>query len=248
MKNKDLKLSLIFTLIALVAGAITAMYQYQVYDEATRVAIITQLGSVNALLIVSAVQAGVMTFVASFLGLKLARKINLQLNFKFNKISFITALIIGFVTSFIISGADKFIFAKYLSQNLQQTYNFNMTYFISSILYGGIIEELLLRLFVMSLIVFILKKLLKLSNDSIPSWMYVAAVVVSSLLFAAGHLPAASQMFGLSVPMVIRILVLNAVGGLGFGYLYWKHGLSYSMLAHLMTHVFNQLILFPLFF
>lgn len=135
MKNKDLKLSLIFTLIALVAGAITALYQYQVYDEATKAAIISQLGSVNALLIVSAVQTGVMTFVASFVGLKLARKINLKLNFKFNKNSCITALIIGFITSFIISGADKFIFAKYLSQNLQQTYNFNITYFMSSILY-----------------------------------------------------------------------------------------------------------------
>lgn len=248
MKNKDLKLSLIFTLIGLVAGAITALYQYQVYDEATREAIISQLGSVNALLIVSAVQTGVMTFLASFIGLKLARKINLQLNFKYNKNSFITALIIGFITSFIISGSDKFIFAKYLPQNLQQTYNFNITYFMSSILYGGIIEELLLRLFIMSLIVFILKKLFKANNDNIPSWMYVIAIIVSSLLFAAGHLPAASQMFGLSIPIVIRILVLNAVGGLGFGYLYWKHGLSYSMLAHLMTHVFNQIILFPLFF
>lgn len=248
MKNKDLKLSLLFTVIGMVAGAVTSLYQYRVIDEATKTAIISQLGSINMLFIVSAAQSGIIAFVCSIIGLKLARKINLQLNFKFNKNSFLTALIIGFLTAFIISGSDKFIFASYLPSGMQQPYNFNIAYFLSSILYGGIIEEVMMRLFLMSLIVFILMKLLKSNKDNIPSWIFVVAIILSALLFAAGHLPAASQMFGLSVPMVTRILLLNAIGGLGFGFLYWKHGLSYSMVAHLMTHVFNQLLLFPLFF
>lgn len=248
IKNRDIQLSILFTVIGMIAGAVTALFQYQVYDDATKQAIISQLGSLNMLFLVSAIQTGVMAFVTSFIGLKLARKTNLQLNFKFNKSSLIAALIIAFITSFSISGGDKFIFARYLPDSMTQVYSFNSAYFLSSVLYGGIIEEVMMRLFLMSLIVFVLRKMLKADKNDIPSWMYVAAIILSALLFAAGHLPAASQMFGLSVPMVSRILLLNAVGGLGFGYLYWKHGLSYSMVAHLMTHVFNQLLLFPLLF
>lgn len=247
MKNKDFKLSIIFTIIGLAAGAFTALYQYQVYDETTKAAIISQLGSVEALLVVSAVQTGILTFVSSFIGLKLARKTNLKLNFKFDKNSFILAAIIAFVIALIISGSEKFIFAQYMPDSFTQNYSFNIIYLLTGVLYGGVIEELLLRLLFMSLVVFILKKLFK-ANEDIHSWMYIAAIIVSALLFAIGHLPAASQMLGLSVPIVIRVLVLNAVGGLGYGYLYWKKGLSYSILAHALTHVFNQLLLLPLLF
>ena len=92
MKNKDLKISLLFAMVGLMAGASTAMYQYQIYDQATKEAIISQLGSIEVLLSVSAMQTGIMAFVASFIGLKLARKSNLSLNFKYSKDSFLSAV------------------------------------------------------------------------------------------------------------------------------------------------------------
>ena len=252
MKNKDLKISLIFTLIGLIAGALTGWYQILNFDEAMKEAIISQVGSINMMIFISAVQTGLFVFISTFIGLKLARKTNLHLNFKFDKNSFIMATVVGFVVALIIVVSEKFIFTKYLPENLLN-FDFSLHYFVSSILYGGIVEELMLRLFFMSLIVFILKKMFIKSNDNeknekIPTWMYVKAIAVSAIVFAAGHLPAVSQTLGLSVPMVVRVLVLNSIGGIGFGYLYWKKGLSYSILAHMLTHVFNQLILLPLFF
>lgn len=252
MKNKDLKLSIIFTLIGLVAGALMGWYQILNFDEAMKETIISQVGSINIMILISAAQTGLFAFISTFIGLKLARKTNLFLNFKFDKDSFIMATIIGFVVALIIVVSEKFIFAKFLPENLL-SFDFSIHYFISSILYGGIVEELMLRLFFMSLIVFILKKMfIKTSeiekNEKIPTWMYIKAIAVSAIVFAAGHLPAVSQTFGLSVPMVVRVMVLNSIGGIGFGYLYWKKGLSYSILAHMLTHIFNQLILLPLFF
>jgi membrane protease YdiL (CAAX protease family) len=248
MKNKDLKLSLIFALVGIAAGAFTSMYQIEIYDQATKDAVISQLGSLGAIHLLSAVQTGIIAFICSFVGLKLLKRTGFNLNFRFDKNSFITACIVAFSTALIISVSEKLIFAPHMRE-VALDYKFNFIYFLSSILYGGIIEELMLRLFIMSLLVFLLKKFASLSSDeNIPNWMYIVAIIVSSILFAAGHLPAAAQMFGLSVLMVTRILILNGIGGLGFGYLYWKKGLGYSMLAHMLTHIFNQLILLPLFF
>jgi len=55
-------------------------------------------------------------------------------------------------------------------------------------------------------------------------------------------------MLGLSNVTVARTLLLNFLPGIGFGYLYWKHGIAYAMLGHIATHVINQLILLPLLF
>jgi membrane protease YdiL (CAAX protease family) len=152
-------------------------------------------------------------------------------------------------TALIIAGSDRFIFAEYLPSAIT-TYTFSPIYLISGVLYGGIIEEILLRLLVMSLFVLLLWKLFEKDKDSlcIPRWIYIAAIVLASALFAAGHLPFTIQTIGVSAPIIIRCFVLNGIGGIGFGYLYWKKGLAYSMAAHALTHVFMQVVFMPLFF
>ncbi len=210
---------------------------------------ISQLGSLELLIAISAAQSAIFAFISSYFGLKLARKVDLKLNFKFKKDSFILSAIIGLILAFIITASDKFIFFRYLPQQTGP-YKFSLLSFVASVLYGGIIEELMLRLFVMSLIVLILWKIFARSKDklSIPNWIYVSAIIIAAVLFAAGHLPATARLLGISAPILIRNFVLNGVGGIGFGYLYWKKGLSYAISAHMLTHVFMQLIFMPIFF
>lgn len=157
------------------------------------------------------------------------------------------AVLIGLTAAFIITASDKFIFAEYLPP--QTAYVFSPIYFAAGVLYGGIIEEILLRLLVMSLFVLILWKLFAKSKDNltIPNKVYIAAIILAAALFAAGHIPVTIQTIGLSTPILIRCFVLNGVGGIGFGYLYWKHGLAYSMVAHAAAHVFMQLVFMPVF-
>jgi hypothetical protein len=136
------------------------------------------------------------------------------------------------------------LFAPYLPATA--TPSFSWLGLASSVLYGGIIEEVLLRLGVMTLIVWVLWNV----YGALSPWMYIVAIGVSALLFAAGHLPVTFQLLcqpgSDCTPLVVRALLLNSIGGVGFGYLYWRHGLGTAMLAHMLTHVLMQLVFVPL--
>lgn len=111
-------------------------------------------------------------------------------------------------------------------------------------LYGGTAEEILCRLFLVSLFVWLLARL----GGGARPWMYIAAIVLAALLFGAGHLPAAYAAGMVPGPLAIgRILLLNAVVGLVCGWLFWKRGLEHAMLAHfsadLVLHVAAPLTL-----
>jgi len=249
IKKSDLKISLIFALIGLIASVFIAIYQISIITIEMKEQILLQLNSVEMLIVIAAFQGAILTFVASFIGLKLARAVNLKLNFKFDKRALIMSILIAFLVALVITGSDRFIFAKYLPDNVTK-YVFSPIYLISGILYGGVVEEILLRLLIMSFIVFVLWKLFAKDKDSlnIPDWAYIVAITLSAILFAAGHLPITLQTIGNSTPILIRAFLLNGIGGVGFGYLYWKKGLSYSIAAHALSHVFMQIIFMPILF
>lgn len=248
-QSKDFKISLIFTVIGGIASMISAVYQLELLTAAVKQQVIAQLGSAEALFLMAALQGAAITFIATFIGLKLARQVNLKLNFKYDQNALVWAVLIGLATALIITLSDRFLFAPYLPPVLT-AYKISPIYLLTGILYGGVIEEILLRLFVMSLLVLVLWKAFARSHDrlAIPDWIYITAIILAAVLFAAGHLPITFQAIGTSAPIIIRALVLNSVGGLGYGYLYWQKGLAYAMVAHAATHVFMQLILMPLLF
>lgn len=114
-------------------------------------------------------------------------------------------------------------------------------------LYGGITEELMVRLFVMTFIVWLFAKLTKSKRNEIPKVVYYIAIILTALIFGLGHLPATIVVFGeLTTLIVVRALVLNGLLGLWFGYLYYKKGLEYAMIAHFSANIL-MLFFFPLF-
>lgn len=98
-------------------------------------------------------------------------------------------------------------------------------------IYGGITEELWLRLGLMTLIAWTLWRLAA-RPASPPSWIFGMAIAFSSLLFGLGHLPAAAAVWPLTGVVIGRSLLLNGLLGLVFGVLYWKLGLEAATLAH----------------
>ena len=54
LQNKDVRVSLIFTLIGFIASLFAAMYQVSVFSQNIKQQIITQLGSIEALYAVAA--------------------------------------------------------------------------------------------------------------------------------------------------------------------------------------------------
>jgi membrane protease YdiL (CAAX protease family) len=113
---------------------------------------------------------------------------------------------------------------------------------VAAVLYGGVIEEVMLRLFNMSLVAFLLHKIFWRKQENTPVAALVTANIVSALLFAAGHLPATLMMLGSSPMIIFRCFLLNGGFGLAFGWLYRKYGLRYSMIAHGGCHVVSKLI------
>ena len=99
-------------------------------------------------------------------------------------------------------------------------------------LYGGITEEVQLRVFMMSIIAWLLGKFGP--NRHWPVW---AAIVLSSLLFGAGHLPTAFALWGPTAEVIIRTLLLNGIMGLLFGWLYWRRGFCHAVVAHFSADI-----------
>ena len=107
---------------------------------------------------------------------------------------------------------------------------------VFGLLYGGITEEVVFRWGLMSLLACALLRLTG-RRSTVPNWVWAAAVAVSSILFAAGHLPALAALIPLSPGPVIRTLVLNGAVGLWFGWLFLRHHLEATMAAHAALHV-----------
>ncbi|MEW5982203.1 MAG: CPBP family glutamic-type intramembrane protease [Acidobacteriota bacterium] len=93
---------------------------------------------------------------------------------------------------------------------------------------SSILEEVVFRLFVLSLVAWVVLRLVKR-----PVWAVSAGVAASTALFAMAHLPAWSAV-ATSTPMLFAsVLLLNAVGGLLFAWVFWRWGLPYAILCHL---------------
>jgi membrane protease YdiL (CAAX protease family) len=97
--------------------------------------------------------------------------------------------------------------------------------------YGGICEEILMRLFLMTVLCWLF---LKIHKSSLSIW---AAIIVTSVAFGLGHLPITASLVSLSPAVVARALILNGIAGVAFGWLYWKKGLETAMIAHFTTDI-----------
>lgn len=111
--------------------------------------------------------------------------------------------------------------------------------------YGGINEEVLMRFFLVSLIVFVLSHLKK-TKDGKPTHLSIwIAIVVAALVFGLGHLPLTSSLTTITPVIVLRALILNGIGGIIFGWLYWRKGLESAMTSHFSADIVLHAI-FPL--
>lgn len=98
---------------------------------------------------------------------------------------------------------------------------------------AGVGEELMFRLFTMTLIVMLTTKIFR-TNRTVAVWL---SIVIVAILFGIMHLPATAAVVGLSPLVIIRALLLNGIGGVAFGWLYWRQGLESAMAAHFLTDI-----------
>lgn len=106
--------------------------------------------------------------------------------------------------------------------------------------YGAVNEEVMLRLFLLTFVFFLLQKFVKFRSGNRLFFLW-AANIAAALIFGLGHLPAAFKLAEPSAQVVFRVLILNGIAGICFGWLYWARGLWAAMVAHfiadLLLHV-----------
>jgi len=208
------------------------------------------------LLLLSVLQGAVLFAILIFIGLKLSARVGLglpllehyfenktlPLNFK----SIVkNSVLLGLLTGIVIIILDVLFnsFGVHLSGEISPPI---WQGFLASF-YGGIAEEILLRLFFMTFIVWLISKLTRSNSEIIHNNTAMGvAIFIAALLFGIGHLPATAALVELTPLVIIRALLLNGIGGIVFGWLYWKKGLEAAIIAHFSADIILHVI-FPLF-
>ena len=107
------------------------------------------------------------------------------------------------------------------------------------ILYGGLTEEVLLRWGFMTLVVWAAWRVLQKGRNAPTSAYFVGAILLSSLVFGAGHLPLAYILLpdSFGPALVLFVIFANSAFGVFAGFLYWIRGLESAMIAHIVCHL-----------
>lgn len=247
VKWKSILLSALCILpIALIGGIATGLYMLQHSDPELIETAKAQLGSLEALVAVATMQSVVYALVAWIVGYFLVDRLGLIKPFKF-EINVLKKVVPAILVLGVLFASDYFIFGSMIPE-VAQDYEkgISLSYFIASLTYGGVIEEVLMRWFFMSLIAFILVLIFarKKEKTDIPVWIFITANVAAAFVFAIGHLPATQMFFGkINALILFRCFLLNGGFGLFFGRWYRKYGIQYAMLGHFGLHLVSKLIL-----
>ena len=245
---KKVKKALLFALalvpIAIVGGYYTGVYGWDELTDDVKGQILAQTGNnLSLYYLITTLQALIYALIFGFFGYILSEKTGLMKALRFEKKPMMVTIGMTLFTGLVLC-TDLFYFRNHIPQ-VAAIYQGkpSFSYWMASVLYGGVIEEILLRLFMMSILAFLAWKIFFRREPIPPTGVIIAANIIAALLFAAGHLPSTMQMFGKITPMILlRCFLLNGAGGLVFGYLYRKYGIQYSMMAHAGAHIVWKII------
>jgi hypothetical protein len=109
----------------------------------------------------------------------------------------------------------------------------------AKVLYGGIVEEVLIRWGLMTTLIWLAWRFVQ--KKAGPPWTgyVIGAILFAAVSFGAAHLPAAAALLAdkLTIPVIVLVMIGNCVPGVMFGYLYWRYGIEAAMMAHALAHV-----------
>ncbi|MFN8382074.1 MAG: CPBP family glutamic-type intramembrane protease [Anaerolineales bacterium] len=156
-------------------------------------------------------------------------------------------ILFGVIGGLLIFGLDKFVFMPALQSELVQgsaasgSATTPLQGFLASF-YGGIDEEILLRLFLMSLLAWLGKFVSRTAEGKPTTGVLWTANILAAVFFGLGHLPATAALMTITPLVVVRAIVLNGLLGVGFGYFYTKYGLESAMLSHFSADIILHVV------
>ena len=233
-----------FALTGVVGGFLSGLYLLDTYPVEVQQQLQQQGIDSVRLGVITAAQSLGNGVILGALGIVLAKKVGLwREELRFEKQPLLAALIVSMVGGLALILLDVLVFSNY-STAIAESYltKPGVVFILAAVIYGGVIEEVMLRLFMMSLIAFVLHKLFGKGRETPTEALLMIANVIAALLFAAGHLPTTAATIGITPAILLRCFLLNGGIGLLLGRLYRKYGLQYAMLAHGGCHVVSKAI------
>ena len=250
--NNHTRRNMLFVLLGLSLLSILCVFPYVLTLQGD---VIQKIGQpVWLIFVVQFIQSAILFFIAIFLGLFFTQRIQFRLplieaivekgDYKsiLKNIAGVSVLL-GIGTAMAIYAVD--ILFTFLGADITTHQNPAPVWQrLLAAVYGGTTEEILLRLFLMTFLIWLGMKLRRRKQPT--STSIVVSIVLAAIIFGLGHLPLTASLTALSPLVVSRAIVLNGIGGVVFGWLFWKKGLESAMIAHFTADVF-LLTLLPLF-
>jgi len=148
----------------------------------------------------------------------------------------------GVVTGILLLAADHWIFApipsvaEFLRTAGATGSSRNPWYGFLASFYGGLDEEILMRLGLLSLLALAFRWLTGMFGATytapLPTGVFWCANIATALLFGLGHLPATAAIAAITPALAARAIALNGAAGIVFAVLYRRFGLEWAIVSH----------------
>lgn len=248
MKNylrKNWKFLLFVMLGGLIGGYCIGINSYDSLTEEMLSLLREQNATRELIALSSMVQYGIVFgVVLAAVGILFSEKVHLWKLFRPDRKAILMTSIISLFSALCLFPGDMLIFGS-LNEWVRNQYMQSPTIWkiLGGLLVGGIIEEVMMRLFLMSLCVLIISRIFFKDRKEIPVCVYIISNIIAAILFAAGHIPSTMMMTSLTPVILIRCFLFNGGLGLAFGYLYRKFGIGYAMIAHGLAHLISDILM-----
>lgn len=240
--NKKIILGIILTIIGLIGISSILTMNIPLPPEAE--AILKENFTSEQIKLLTLINPTIMLIVAVIIGTILYQKVYLKVPFiekivglntdKLDAFSILRYGIFGGIIAGVLLSLVGFVFNPILPLEFLELGESLKPTLAARFLYGGLTEEILMRFGLMTLLVWIASKIFKKTKPIV----YWFGIIIAAIIFAFGHFPIAYQSVGNpSMGLLTYILIGNTIGGLIFGWLYWKKGLESAFLAHIFAHV-----------
>lgn len=242
MNSKKLRLGIVLTILGMIGIASMLTMEIPLPPEAE--AVLRDQFSPGQIKLLMLINPTIMLIVAVLVGTALYDKVNLSVPLlerltgisdePTNLTEIIQYGILAGVLSGVLLSLIGGVFTSILPSEFKELGDNLEPTLAVRFLYGGFTEEILMRFGLMTFIVWVGSKI---AGGTKPI-VYWIGILLAAVIFAIGHFPIVFQSVESPSPMLLSYILLgNAVGGIIFGWVYWKKGLESAFVAHLFAHV-----------
>lgn len=198
--------------------------------------------SLTAALALAGLQAAIAVGIAAVLGVRLTPLLGLRSVMAdayaegrpvLQALGFRTQVLPGIIFGSIAAGAAFIASPSFMS------YLRGMPVY-SRVLYGGIVEEVVFRWGLMSIVAWILWRVLQRGQGMPEFWIMGAAIVIANAVFAFAHVPMLTAAHDANPYRTASIIFVVA---LPWGWLFWRKGFEAAVIAHATFHAMVTVLL-----